>query len=462
MTTSEVVQRLAHLIEEVSGNAIPSGHLPFLAEIAARRAAACDRRDVAGYVDALGAGLLGDEWRSLLPLITVKESYLFRTPQHFAGIRDVLLPKLLAARAATRRLRIWSAGCARGEEPVTLAIVLAEYAPLASWSWQIDATDVDEEALAAGRRGLFGERAVALVPAELRSRYFVRQGDQHELSPELQAHIDYRGVNLIHEPFPVPAEPYDLILLRNVLIYFRPESQRRVVAGMARSLATPGFLFLGPSETLWQLSDALVPLDLEECFCYHHAPASPRPNRGAPPSSGVTLQPSRPGSAREGLRAGARPVPAGRPESAPARAVKPAAVEPVSTRERLAAAGAHLAANRLAEAAEQIEAALRGEPADPTARAIEGVLHDVSGRTELAVASYRATLFLDPALFQVRLLLADALRRLGFADRARHEYREALRGLAAPRPRELPALPGVPLPTAEQAAQRARAALRQE
>jgi len=462
VTTNEVVQRLAHLIEEVSGNAIPAGHLPFLADIAARRAAACDRRDVASYVDALGAGLLGDEWRSLLPLITVKESYLFRTPQHFAGIRDVLLPRLLAVRAATRRLRIWSAGCARGEEPVTLAIVLAEYPPLASWSWHIDATDVDEEALAAGRRGLFGERAVALVPPELRARYFVRQGDQHELSPELQAHIDYRGVNLIHEPFPVPAEPYDLILLRNVLIYFRPESQRRVVSGMARSLAAEGFLFLGPSETLWQLSDALVPLDLEECFCYHHAPPAPRPHRGAAHPQGVAVLPSRPGPAREGLPTGARPSPASRPEPAPPRAVKPAAVEPASTSERLAAAADHLVANRLAEAAEQIEAALLSEPADPSVHAIEGVLHDVSGRTELAVASYRATLFLDPALFQVRLLLADALRHLGFADRARHEYREALRALAGPRPRELPALPGVPLPTAEQAAGRARAALRQE
>ncbi len=99
----------------------------------------------------------------------------------------------------------------------------------------------------------------------------------------------------------------------------------------------------------------------------------------------------------------------------------------MSTCERLAAAASHLASNRLSEAAEQIEAALRSEPADPAARAIEGVLHDVSGRTELAVASYRATLFLDPALFQVRLFLADALRRLGFVERAQHEYHEALR-----------------------------------
>ncbi len=234
MTTTEVVQRLAHLIEKISGNAIPDGHLPFLADIAARRAAACDRRDAAAYVDALAAGLLGDEWRE--------------SPAAHHGEGVVPLPHPAALRrdprgalAATRRRASHDAAaaglvgrvCQRGRARHARDH-LGRVPTLASWGWRIDATDVDEEALAAGRRGLFGDRAVAQVPAELRDRYFVRQGEQHKLSRELLARIDYRAVNLIHEPFPVPAEPYDLILLRNVLIYFRPESQRRVISGMAR------------------------------------------------------------------------------------------------------------------------------------------------------------------------------------------------------------------------------------
>ena len=150
----------------------------------------------------------------------------------------------------------------------------------------------------------------------------------------------------------------------------------------------------------------------------------------------------------------------GRADHAP---VEPDTRHPASprngTRERLAAAAGHLAASRLAEAAELVAEALRGEPADPAVHAFEGLLHDVSGRSDLAIASYRATLFLDPALFQVRLLLADALRRLGFADRAIHEYQETLHTLAGARRHELDGLPGVPLPTAEQASRRARAAL---
>ena len=292
-----VLARLAHLVEEASGNAVGPAQAPLLAEAGRRRAAAGGFADLAAYVQALEGGALADEWRQLLPLVTVKESYFFRTPEHFRAVVEVVVPQLLVARAGTRRLRLWSAGCARGEEPATLAIVLAEVRELAGWDWRILATDVDEEALAVAQSGVYGARAVAAVPEPLRHRYFRERGGKFHLSAHLQERLDYRALNLVHAPFDLPEQPFDVVFLRNVLIYFRPEAQQRLVQAIVPTVAPDGFLFLGPCETLWQLTDQLAPVDLGDCFCYRHpAPAPPPAPTVPPPPVGLPCAPYPPGS----------------------------------------------------------------------------------------------------------------------------------------------------------------------
>ena len=455
------VAALAALIEKVSGNVVPPGNLPFLSRAAERRALDLGLSDLGAYQRALARGDLADEWRWLLPHITVKESYLFRTPQHFVALAATLLPPLARARAHERTLRVWSAGCARGEEPATLAVVLAEQAALAGWDWRILATDVDEDALAAGRSGRFGTRAVAQVPPLLLAKHFDRQDDTYQLHPTLLQRIEFRVLNLVREPFPPPARPFDVIFLRNVMIYFRVESQRRVAAAMARSLAADGYLFLGPAETLWQLSEELEPVDLEECFCYRHAPPEAAESRRPPAPPGQPARPAPVGPRAVGPQR--RPVAAAPPRAASAQpaAAPPLAQPPgVGTEALVAEAAQHAAANRLPDAVAAVEKALLADPADAAAHALEGLLHDLGARTQLAFASYRAALFLDEALFQVRLLLADALRRLGDERRAEQEYRRVLATLAGGRARPLDTLDPLPLPTPDQAMRRCRQALR--
>jgi chemotaxis protein methyltransferase CheR len=463
---SDAAAELARLVEEVSGNVVPPAHLPFLAQAAAARVLATGHRDLAAYVASLRRGALASEWSALLPLVTVNESYLYRTPQHFAALERVLLPELTAARADSRRLRLWSAGCARGEEPATLAIVLAETPALAGWDWLIVATDVDEEALAAARRGRFGERAVANVPPEQRERHLERRGGEYVLAPALRARIEYHVLNLVHEPLVATGAPFDLVFLRNVLIYFRPESQRRVAAAVAQHLAPDGRLFLGPAETLWQLTDAIEPVDLGDSFCYRRREAG----------SGVRGQGSGKGTAEVGSRVRGQGSGRGKAEAGSAvrgqgserrrvvvdsRSSRPLTPDPglLGTTERLAEAARHLLSDRLADAAVLLDQVLAADPSVPEAHALEGFIHDISGRTELAIASFRAALYLDARLYQVRLLLADALRRLGWDDRAAVEYRAVLLRLAAGDAAELAALSALPLPNHAGAAQRARAAL---
>lgn len=460
------LQKLVLLIRERTGNVIPQSRYPFLEELAQRRAQAKAFGSVAAYVAALESGALPAEWESLIPFLTIKESYFFRAPQQFEIIRQEILPQLLPARAASRQLRIWSAACARGEEPATLAILLSEEKALEGWNWSITATDVDEEALAGARLGLYGDRAVAQVPPELLDRYFSRRGKLFELSAELRARILYRSLNLAHPPFGLPYPEYDLILLRNVLIYFRRPLQRRVVSLVGQHLARDGYLFLGASETLWQIQDELESVDLGSCFSYRHRQAA----REAPAKPATPATPPRPPAHPADPVERARVTPPDPPHSRD-RSVRAAGTVvslvvpaaplpgPGPIQERLLAAARSLSGNRVDEAARVIGDALAEDPSEPSAHALEGFLNDLTGRSDEAVASYRAALYLDPALFQVRILLADCLLRLGNRDRAEHHYREVLAHLAGGRERSLPDFADLPFPDRARAQRRCRQVL---
>jgi chemotaxis protein methyltransferase CheR len=490
------VAQLAALVTESTGNLVPPPRLAFLAEVAQRRTQALGLGTVGEYVRALTAGELPREWQSLVPLVTIKESYFFRAPQQFEAIERQLLPRLLRARAASRRLRIWSAACARGEEPATLAMLLADHPALAGWEWSILATDLDEEALAGARRGLYGERAVAPVPPALLARWFSRRGKLFELAPELRSRIDYRTLNLAQPPFALPADEYDLILLRNVLIYFGRPLQSWVMAHVRQFLSRRGALFLGASETLWQIQDDLEAVDLGACYCYRHrrarpggvepepepavtgsasARSAPRPvvaakaMAAAKATASATSAPasSLPVSASDLTPVAAAPrrrPPAITAPIAPSAASPPkdaAAPRPRSALEILLGAAHQLAANRIEAAGQAVEEALAADPSEPAGHLLDGFLHDLGGRTEEAAASYRAALYLDPSLFQARLLLADSLLRLDQRGRAEHQYREVLAALAAGRERPVAIFDGLPLPDRERALRRCRQALQQ-
>lgn len=436
------LRRLAELVEQVSGNVVPEGFFPFLAEVARERQLANHLPDLASYLQALAAGRLANEWQKLLPAITVKESSLFRTPPHFATLSNHLIPELVRTRSATRTLRLWSAGCARGEEPTTLSMVLAEHELLTGWSWNILATDVDEEALAQARLGLFSERAMAAVPEELKARYFFRKGDLWAASSQLTTRIVYKTLNLVAEPFPTFPQPFDVIFLRNVLIYFRISSQQRVLERIAEVLADDGYLFLGPAETVWQVSDRFEPVDFGACFVYRKR-TSPRPLPLPAP------QPPRV------IPSGGKALP--ELQTHRSLAVTPPkeakATDPLEEVVKLVVKGS------LDRAQAKLKEILAANPAEPQAHALEGYILEVMGDSQAAICGFRAALYLEPSLFQVRLLLAHTLRRIGEAARAKAEYRHLLGTLAGGQAKELDRLGGLPLPTRAQAERQARAAL---
>lgn len=456
---SSPIQQLVSMIREATGNVIPPARVSFLEEVALRRAHTRGYPGIAGYVRALAARELDGEWGSLIALVTIKESYFFRAPQQFEAIRQQVLPVLLRARSGARSLRIWSAACARGEEPATLAMLLAGEPTLAGWDWTVVATDLDEEALAGARLGLYGERAVSQVPPDLAERWFTRRGKLYELDSGLRSRIRYQTLNLAHTPYALPFGECDLVLLRNVLIYFRRPLQRLVVSQIARLLSPQGYIFLGASETLWQIQDELEAVDLGPCFAYRHR-TTPRP-APEPPRKAAPPRPSAAEAPRVRERSTSRAAaPASVPPAPPAAVKGSPAVQPLGVPERLAAAARDLAANRIDDAGRILGQVLAADPSEPAAHALEGFLNDLRGRSEDAVSSYRAALYLDPDLFQVRVLLADCLLRLGHRDRAEHQFREVLTLLASGRERALAMYEGLPLPDRERAQKRCRQVLK--
>lgn len=449
---SRELAELAELVRRETGSDLPAGRLGVLREAAERRRRALGLAGLEAYVAALAAGSLPGEWQRLASRLTIKESSFFRVPQQWERIRTRVLPELLRARAGSRKLRCWSAACAAGEEPGTLALLLADSPALAGWEWSILATDLDVEALAEAGRGLHGERAMAGVPPALRETWFRRRGSLWELDSRLRAKIAYRPLNLARPPWLLPEETFDLVLLRNVLIYFRPELQRLVVERVADRLAPEGWLFLGGSETLWRVQERLVAVDLGDCFAYRHeatGPAAPHPRRSAKAARAVKAPPA----------SDPRPRPAAAPPPSVAAPPTCAPHPQVSAREQLAAAVRHLEADRLREAERETEAALALDPADPEAHVLAGLLSDLGGRADQAVAALRAALYLEPGLAQARLFLAGCLRRLGEAAHAERQYREVVATLERGGGRRLPLLDGRLLPDLGETLRRARAAL---
>jgi len=192
---------------------------------------------------------------AVVEAMTTNESLFFRDKVPFEHFRSTILPSLMAARRATRTIRIWCAAAATGQEPYSLAIILKEMErELAGWRIDLVATDLSNEVLEKARQGIYSHFEVQRgLPIHLLIRYFTPSGDMWRLAPELRAMVRYRQLNLLSDFSHLGV--FDLIFCRNVLIYFDLASKRRVVEYFYKSLLPHGYLFLGRSESLFGVND---------------------------------------------------------------------------------------------------------------------------------------------------------------------------------------------------------------
>jgi chemotaxis protein methyltransferase CheR len=184
--------------------------------------------------------------------MTINETSFFRDVRPFDLLRNELLPQLIEARRHTRALRFWSAACSTGQEAYSLAMTLLEYFPmLAGWDLVIEGTDLSGEVVERARAGRYHRIEINRgLPARFIVRYFDRTGEDWMIKPEVRSLCKFRQGNLCGPtlPFRRASDRFDVIFLRNVMLYFSMETRRNLLAGIHRLLAPDSVLFLGSSE----------------------------------------------------------------------------------------------------------------------------------------------------------------------------------------------------------------------
>lgn len=253
--------KIRDLIYQVSGIYQSNDKLYLLASRVARRVNAIRAASPSEYFEHLTMrGNREAELRLLLNEITIGETYMFRSPQQLEALRNVILPQIIQSKGPLgfKRLHIWSAGCSTGEEPYTLAMFLKEESKklLAGWTFDILATDLNDNSLNAAKTGIYGEYALRSTSDELRKRYF-RPYDEKQLqaTDELKSVIRFDRVNLNDDSRMTFLKGMDLIFCCNVLIYFDLASKRKVMQHFFSNLLPGGYLFLGHAESLYQVDD---------------------------------------------------------------------------------------------------------------------------------------------------------------------------------------------------------------
>jgi chemotaxis protein methyltransferase CheR len=210
----------------------------------------------------------GSVHRKVLDAMTNNETWFFRDLYPFEMIKRKLLPELIAKRGSTRRLNIWSAASSSGQEAYSLAMMIEEEFPeLRTWTVKILGTDISSAILNRARSGRYSQMEVNRgLPATMLTRYFQREGLEWVVKESIRDRVEFEGLNLAKPWQALPA--MDIILLRNVLIYFEVPVKKQILA-QARGVMKPdGYLFLGCAESTINLDDQLERVPFEKTSCY--------------------------------------------------------------------------------------------------------------------------------------------------------------------------------------------------
>jgi chemotaxis protein methyltransferase CheR len=230
-------------------------------------AASYDLAQISLLIDLLRRSSNPPLRQAIVEAMAINETFFFRAPRIFDTLSKVILPNLIQARASTRKLRIWCAACATGQEPYSLAMTFADHLPqLASWRIEILATDVSERALEQARQGLYNQFEVQRgLPIQSLLKHFAKEGPSWRISNALRSRVDFRKHNLL-DSFLLLAPPFDLIFLRNVLIYFDIAAKSVLFGRLRQAIAPDGYLVLGETESVLGLTDQFILPDVHRDF----------------------------------------------------------------------------------------------------------------------------------------------------------------------------------------------------
>jgi chemotaxis protein methyltransferase CheR len=352
-------------------------------------AAACIRSVMNGVATRDASELLARH-------LSVGETYFFRDAAVFDALEHKVLPALIAARRKSgKRLRIWSAGCCTGEELYSMAILLDRTIPdLADWKLTLLGTDINPGFLHKAKLGAYRDWSFRNVPAWIRQRYFrTDEHGSHVIAPELRQRVTFDYLNLAIDPYPGHANDalaMDIVLCRNVLMYFEPELARQVIAKLHGALAADGWLVVSPSEGGGHVYPQFERMKFPDATLYRKQGAA---MLAIPDAVHVMAAPGMPPS-----NAGGRD---GGPDAA--------CLEPPATLAAQARRCADL--GLLTEADRLCRTAIVADKCDPSLRYLLAVVLEEQGRFDDAAEALNQALYLDPSFVLAHFTLGNLCRR---------------------------------------------------
>lgn len=412
--------RLKDLVITTTGMAFYADKDGDLARIVGERLVQTGDSGVSAYLDRLSSQPA--EMDALVADLTIGETYFFRHREQFDALRDVILPDVLERNAASRRLRVWSAGCATGPEPYSLAILLRREfgARVAGWHVSIIGTDINQKFLSLARDGRYDEWAFRAMPDDIRRDCFVRAGRQWQIRPEYRSMVSFQYHNLIRNRFPSLADniaAFDIILCRNVIIYFSQETVAGLVPCLREALVDGGWLVMGHAEPNIELFRDFRTVDVPGAVLYQRAKVSGR-SGSAPAPTPVSPRPlARP------------PAPLGAPAPPPPVTAPPAQVPPPPA---APSPDALDPARRLADSGQweaalaACDALLAADSLNAQAHYLRALVLDQTGDGPGCESALRRAIYLDRRAALAHYHLGLYLLRDDRVDQARRSFRNAL------------------------------------
>jgi chemotaxis protein methyltransferase CheR len=272
---ASVIERFREVVARRLGLLFDASRLDFLGEVLWRRLDASNESAEDFLARLEVDDVASERMQYLARELTVAETYFFRNPDQFRAFMRDVLPERVLANAARRRLRLLSAGCATGEEAYSLAISIREQLG-DDWTVSLEAVDINRAVLERARRGLYTAWALRETPDDVRKRWFRPLGREFALDDRVRGMVSFAERNLVaQDPGLWAHDSYDVVFLRNVIMYFTPGQTEAIVARVARALVPGGYLFLGHAETLRGMSHDFQLQHTQGTFYYRRRTTKP-------------------------------------------------------------------------------------------------------------------------------------------------------------------------------------------
>jgi len=209
-----------------------------------------------------------EELSTFVDLLTIHETYFFREEKQLKAFTQEILPELLKQKHRERSLRIWSAGCSTGEEPYTIAMLILEQRAMMGWDVEIFGSDISQRVLQSARRGVYQQTAFRSTEPRYIDTYFHKEGNAYRIDDRVKKSVTFLGLSILDVSKLALINMMDVIFCRNVIIYFDPASKKKAVGIFHKKLKDHGYLLLGHSESLINISTAFALRHLQHDLVY--------------------------------------------------------------------------------------------------------------------------------------------------------------------------------------------------